>query len=173
METKDQIRQRMIQTRKALRPEEVQSRSQALVKQIQAHPAYRQAKLIGAYYPLGNEVDLRALFKDGKRIALPKVVGSNLQFIELTVDTPLAVSGFGIVEPAFGPDVGELIDLLLVPALALDAANYRIGFGKGYYDRFLKEKRPPFVYGVAYDFQYMKAVPHADHDVPLDGCFLG
>lgn len=172
MESKDQIRQRMIQTRNALSPNEVAVRSQAIVKRIVDHPAYQEAKMIGLYYPFANEVDLLPLLQSGKRIALPKVVGSDLHFIELTPDTPLAKSSFGIVEPAFGPYVEERIDLLLVPALAVDAAHYRIGFGKGYYDRFLKNKRPPFVYGVVYGFQYVASLPHEDHDVPLDGCFF-
>jgi 5-formyltetrahydrofolate cyclo-ligase len=173
MESKDQIRQRIIQLRKALTPDEVRTRSQAIVQDILAHPAFRQSKLIGVYYPFSNEVDLRALFHSGKRIALPKVVGLDLHFIELTPDTPVAISSFGIVEPAFGPEVDDLIELLLVPALAVDSSYYRIGFGKGYYDRFLKNKRPPFVYGVVYDFQYFESIPHAAHDVPLDGCFIG
>ncbi len=168
---KTELRTRMIQTRLALSMNDVKHRSAVLVNRIRRTKMFKEAHLVALYYPIRHEVDLRSLFDSEKRIALPKVVDGQLHFIEITADTELVTSAFGIKEPQSGPFVDDQIDLLLVPAIAMDKDHYRIGYGKGFFDMFLTAHHPRRSYGVIYDFQLVDAFPHEEYDIPLDGVF--
>jgi len=97
---------------------------------------YKNARNIMIFYPLKDEVNLLSLIKDkSKNFYLPKIEGENLLCCKFDEDTELCESCFKTKEPAdtniFNPD------LVIVPALAVDKNNYRLGYGKGFYDRFL------------------------------------
>lgn len=170
--TKDEIRQQMITKRNALSDEETASRSSMLIAKIKNDPRFHSANLIALYEPINHEVDLRELYKSNKRYALPKVFGLDMHFIEINDKTRLVRSSFGILEPVDGPIVDDELDLLLVPTLALDKNYYRIGFGKGYYDRFLAKHKPRCTLGVIYDFQLFESFSHHGADIPLDGALI-
>ncbi|HAV20149.1 MAG TPA: 5-formyltetrahydrofolate cyclo-ligase [Firmicutes bacterium] len=173
MNSKESIRSLILAQRNALSESEVASRSGVIANMIKEHPFFINAKMVALYYPLGKEVDLWKLVETNKHLALPKVIGDELHFIEVTSKTLLIKSSFGIMEPVAGSYVDHDIDLLLVPTVALDNEYYRIGFGKGYYDRFLAKIRPPHVMAVIYDFQLIDDSLHQHYDVPLDGYFIG
>jgi len=170
--TKNEIRQLMIAKRSALSAQEAARRSADLVEKFVRDYRFIVADMVALYEPINNEVDLRALYNSGKRFALPKVVGPHMHFIELTPETKLVRSSFGILEPDDGLVVDDQIDLLLVPTLALDHKHYRIGFGKGYYDRFLAIHKPKMTLGVIYDFQLVDRFDHHKFDIPLDGVLI-
>lgn len=172
MMNKAEIRQLMIKKRQALTREEVARRSRALVERITLDPRFIAAKTVAMYQPLGNEVDLRALMKTGKRIAFPKVEGLTMHFYAVTSKTRYVQSQFGILEPVDGVIVDDEIDLLLAPTLALSHNCYRIGFGKGYYDRFLTVHHPKLTIGVIYDFQLVDEFETHAGDVPLDDVYI-
>ena len=166
------MRDALIQKRLALSMTEVHRRSSQLVKAILELPAYRQAELVALYYPISHEVDLRSLFSLGKRIALPKIIGGEMHFLEIGPATLLETSRFGIKEPVTGQIVDDQIDFLLVPSIAIDETYFRIGYGKGYFDRFLALHHPKTSLGVIYDFQLVKHFQHSDTDIPLDGVLI-
>ena len=170
--TKNEIRQLMISRRNELSAQEVARRSADLVEKLIRDYRFIVADMVAIYEPINNEVDLRALYQTGKRFALPKVTGLHMHFIELTPETELVRSSFGILEPRDGPLVDDDIDLLLVPTLALDHKHYRIGFGKGYYDRFLAIHKPKMTLGVIYDFQLIDGFDHHELDIALDGVLI-
>jgi len=172
MNDKQTLRDMLIQKRLALSMAEVHRRSAQLVKTILEHPSYRHAELVALYYPISHEVDLRSLFSLGNRIALPKIYGGEMHFLEIGPATLLETSRFGIKEPINGQVVDDQIDLLLVPSIAIDAKFYRIGYGKGYFDRFLALHHPKTSLGVVYDFQLVKHFDHSDTDIPLDGVLI-
>lgn len=170
--TKTEIRQMMIAKRTAMETRDVKLRSHALVEKLLRDYRFIVADIVAIYEPINNEVDLRGLYHTGKRFALPKVVGTDMHFIEITAETELVRSSFGILEPRDGRIVDDHIDLLLVPTLALDRNYYRIGFGKGYYDRFLAAHKPKMTLGVVYDFQLIDGFDHHKFDIPLDGALI-
>ncbi|WP_457639450.1 5-formyltetrahydrofolate cyclo-ligase [Persephonella sp.] len=135
-------------------------------------PHLKQAKNILLYYPHKNEVDTRfiieKLLKSGKfNLFLPKVHKNHLLPVKVSDLSGLKKGFAGIMEPEGEPFPPERLDLVVVPAVAFDLKGHRLGYGKGYYDRFLK-KTGSLNVGVAYDFQVVDSLPSQEHDVPVD-----
>ena len=142
---------------------------------IQAHviksKEFRSSKLIGAYFAFGSEVKTEHIIDEaralGKKLALPRVEGQSIRFYEMSSIKYLVKGLFGTMEP-LPHDPMEKIDFLVVPGIAFDKKGYRLGYGKGYYDRYLSEKRPRFSIGLAYNSQLLASLPHCNHDEKLD-----
>jgi 5-formyltetrahydrofolate cyclo-ligase len=102
----------------------------------------------------------------GKLVALPRVEGDSISFYELSDEKHLVKGRFGIMEPL--PQVRvKSMDLLVVPGIAFDKQGYRLGYGKGYYDKFLS-KNPVLSFGLAYSLQLFEKLPHGKHDRRMD-----
>jgi 5-formyltetrahydrofolate cyclo-ligase len=132
--------------------------------------------VVGAYYPMGSEIDCRILMGDlgrrGFETALPVISQLNqpLSFRVWAVGDSLTNGVFGTFEPA---NEAPLVrpNVLLVPLLAFDMAGYRLGYGGGYYDRTIAEYRAGgdvAAIGLAFSGQLVDAVPHDDTDEKLD-----
>ena len=126
-----------------------------------------------AYWPLPDEVDIRPLIDrmlaKGKTVLLPKVTGDEtMELRRYASAADLAEGAFHIMEPAGEPfaDYG-LIDIVLVPGMAFDAAGHRLGRGRGYYDRFLTGLTC-YKIGICFPFQRVAEVPVDAHDVVMD-----
>ncbi len=124
------------------------------------------------YYPIHNEVNLIDLIKESadKRFIFPKVLKQNKLSLFYVKDIKHLTPGkFCIPEPTTicCRAKSAEIDLILVPGIVFDQSGHRIGFGKGYYDRLLKDVTCPKI-GVAYDFQIVKNIPSEKHDIPMD-----
>jgi 5-formyltetrahydrofolate cyclo-ligase len=165
---KDTLRQTLLQQRMALSLALVETYSQSLMKQIIALPAFQQAKVIGLYSPIKNEPDLRPLVNQGKQVLLPKVVGDSLIYGQWKQTDTLINSTLNILEPNTNKDESHLLDLLIIPGVAFDRFGNRLGFGKGYFDRYLSTKRPPLVIGVCYPFQLQKQLQVTQEDMKVD-----
>jgi 5-formyltetrahydrofolate cyclo-ligase len=138
------------------------------------------ATVVAAYWPLRSEADPRplaqALAAAGARLCLPVVDGEQMQFRAWDgSEADLVPAGFGSFGPAATAE--PLVPtLVLVPLLGFDARGHRLGWGKGYYDRYLAQRaaaaKPPsgrpFAVGVAFASQQVPAIPNEAHDVPLD-----
>lgn len=105
---------------------------------------------------------LDAARKMGKSTSLPRVVGNKITFYEYSSEHELVPGELGILEPPIlkGPVHPEV---LIVPGVAFDPRGYRLGYGKGYYDRYLSES-PTYSMGLAYSFQIVERIPETDHD---------
>lgn len=112
--------------------------SEKIVALIRKHPAYINAKRVMLFYPKKYEIDLRALLVDNKEFYLPRVDGDVLVVCPYRVGDPLVPSKFNISEPVTEPIEPGLLDLMIVPALSVDMQCFRLGYGKGYYDRLLQ-----------------------------------
>ena len=145
MTDKIELRKKAINIRKNLPMKEISAQLTALVKQ---NELYKNAKNIMLFYQTKYEVDLRELFNDDKNFYLPKVDGENLlvcpccirhseQSKESPYDLDLKKSSLGIYEPCSEPLSAEVLDLVIVPALMCDKNGYRLGYGGGFYDRFI------------------------------------
>ncbi len=133
-----------------------------------------KSKVIGGYYPYNYEIDsidiLKKLEKKNYQISLPKINrGFKMNFFQWTSKDPLEINKFGIPEP-----VSEKIvypEILLVPLVAFDKHFNRLGYGGGFYDRYikkLKRKRNVITIGLAYSFQKVSKVPVNEYDIKLD-----
>ncbi len=133
-----------------------------------------KSKVIGGYYPYNYEIDsidiLKKLEKKNYQISLPKINrGFKMNFFQWTSKDPLEINKFGIPEP-----VSEKIvypEILLVPLVAFDKHFNRLGYGGGFYDRYikkLKKKRNVITIGLAYSFQKVSKVPVNEYDIKLD-----
>jgi 5-formyltetrahydrofolate cyclo-ligase len=134
---------------------------------------FKSAKTVGAYYAFGSEVRTNLIIEKahslGKKVALPSVEGETLTFYELSPGQCLVKGRFGIMEPLpYGPV--DNIDLLVVPGVAFDRQGYRLGYGKGYYDRYLEKNKKTISLcaGLAYSFQLLNSLPLREHDMRLD-----
>ena len=130
---------------------------------------YRRASSVMAFVGFNGEPDTDPLFArlgvEGKRLLLPRVEPSGI--VAVDGDSPTSVSNFGVTEP-IGPPVGlDEIDFVIVPGLAFTIAGDRLGYGQGYYDRFLPTVAARSV-GVCFIDQLVDEMPLAGHDVRVD-----
>jgi 5-formyltetrahydrofolate cyclo-ligase len=126
---------------------------------------------VSAYWPMRSEADPRpildALHALGLPLCLPATAGGRMVFRRWAPGRPLVPGGFGTSVPA--TDEPELAPaILIVPLAAFDRRGYRIGYGRGYYDRALTELGPTLSIGIGYAAQEVDAVPEEPHDRPLD-----
>ncbi|MCR5266501.1 MAG: 5-formyltetrahydrofolate cyclo-ligase [Cyanobacteria bacterium RUI128] len=138
MDKKREIRIRSKGIRKTLNIAEI---SNLIVANIRELDVYKSAEHVMLFYPLENEIDLRGLLSDGKKFYFPRVCGEDLEVCPYKLGDELSVSGFKVMEPVSAPVDKSVIDLVLVPALAVDEKFNRIGYGKGFYDRFAEGLR--------------------------------
>lgn len=187
MESKTSIRAKTLEKRNLLSPEEVAGRSEAIIKRLFSLERFGQAKTVMAYMSFRNEVSTEQLIvqclRSGKKVVVPRVekstpdasggVVKSLGVYELKEAGKHMTAGYmGIAEP----DASVLrrvdpleIDLVAVPGVAFDRSRNRIGYGGGYYDRFLRTLRPDCLKaGVAFELQLFDSLPAAEYDLPVD-----
>lgn len=176
---KRELRKRMRGLRMTTPSASIEERSTAVRASLLSLPAVRNARAVALFWPIltRHELDLRplalALRAMDKRVAYPLLTEEpgrmDLCFVE--DEAQLEERGNGFAEPPESAPLartGEL-DVVVVPALALDARGHRLGYGAGYYDRALPRHCPPAVsIGVAFSFQLLGEIPIATHDVAVD-----
>ena len=134
-------------------------------------------KQIGAYFPINYEIDcleiLKQLEKSGHKISLPVTrKGNKMDFLEWSSKEPLLIGKIGIPEPYSKKKVYP--EILLVPLVAFNKYKFRLGYGGGYYDRYIqkiKKIKKTLTIGVAFSFQEVKKLPINEHDKKLDYIF--
>ena len=134
----------------------------------------KNKKKIGGYYPINYEIDsleiLKKLFKIGYKISLPVIKKKNqMDFFEWSFDEPLRVGKMGIPEPIQQKKIYP--DVLLVPLVAFDKSNYRLGYGGGYYDRYIQKItkiKKILTVGLAFSFQKVNKLSVNEYDKKLD-----
>ena len=170
METKKDIRKKIFASRKACTDEQIENWSLDITRRVISLPAFRNAKRILAYADYNHEVITRYLieeaWKAGKEVAVPKVVGKDMVFYRFTDFSQLQPGYYGIPEPdGSGEAVNWEEALMIMPGVAFDRENHRVGYGGGFYDRYL-EKHPSLErVAVAFDFQIMPEVPVEPTDI--------
>lgn len=155
---------------------EIESRSARLGELLAASEVYRDAKTLYGYLPYNQEVRtvpmLEQAMRDGKRVAVPKVYGDTMKFIYLDDLSQVEKSAMGIPEPiADGPVADDETALVLMPGVAFDKAGHRIGYGGGYYDKFLAAEPNHPTLALCYDFQMFAHLETEEFDIPVD-CVL-
>ena len=172
--TKKELRSLMLNQRKAMSIDEKIRQSSIIVDCIRQDQRYQNSSVVALFYPMKDEVNLLSLLTDDKKFLFPRVEKDGMRFYLYHKNMAWETSNFGVREPHHDEvHYTDHIDLMLTPALAISHDRYRIGYGKGYYDRFLAKHRPHHVIGVIYDFQYVNAVEHDDYDQQLDDVIMG
>lgn len=173
---KKELRSRIRAQKRAMSEAEIAQKSERLGQLFASSSLYRQAKTIYGYLPYNQEVRtvpmLERALRDGKRVAVPKVVGEEMIFIYLD-DLNAVEKGYaGIPEPiANGPVADDPHALVLMPGLAFDPQGHRIGYGGGFYDRFLAAQPEHPTLALCYDFQLLPHLETDSFDIPVD-CVL-
>ena len=175
-EQKKALRAQIRAKKRAMTVEEIEEKSARLVAQFLASDAYKNARMVYGYMPYNQEVRTGAameqVLKDGKNLALPKVYGQRMDFIVVTDLSQVAEGYCGIPEPVHdGPIASDKTALVLMPGLAFDREGHRMGYGGGFYDKFLEQEPNHPTLALCYDFQLLEHLDTEDHDIPVD-CVL-
>ena len=170
---KPALRQQIRTKKRQMTEAEIVQKSQQLFRLFTATDAYKNAKSVYGYMSYNQEVHtlpiLEQALRDGKHVAIPKCYGPEMRFIWMDDLSRTAKSACGIPEPVFdAPIADDPSALVLMPGIAFDLAGHRIGYGGGYYDRFLaKEPEHPTV-ALCYGFQVFEHLETEDFDIPVD-----
>ncbi len=182
MTEKSDIRREILQQRDTMTRSRIAEESRAVLERLICLGPVQRASMVMAYLSFKSEVVTDGLIiwglKGGKRIAVPRCDPESREL------TPCLIGGldevesghYGIREPKAQhcrTVPAGAIDAVIVPAVAFDRQGYRIGYGGGYYDRFLKQAPRAVRIGIAYACQIVDRIPAADHDIPMDGIVTG
>ena len=165
MDSKKDIRKKIFAERKLRSDEQIRSMSLTITDRV----TFKNAGRILVYADYNHEVVteylIREAWKAGKEVAVPKVVGKDMVFYKLTDFSQLESGYFGIPEPVSGEIVEWPEALMIMPGVAFDRANHRVGYGGGFYDRYL-EKHPQLErVAIAFSFQMLPEVPTEPTDI--------
>ena len=170
---KTELRRMIREKKRAMTDAEITQKSEALGRLFRESEAYRSAKTIYGYLPYNQEVRTVAMLeqalRDGKRVAVPKCYGDEMKFIFME-DLSLVEKGYAnIPEPiADGPIADDETALVLMPGLAFDREGHRIGYGGGFYDKFLAAEPGHPTLALCYDFQMLEHLETEIFDIPVD-----
>lgn len=173
MSDKETLRRELLKAREAFCADELQRWSDLIVQRVVQAAPFVGARCIGCYQPFRGEVDclglLEVAFSSDKRVAFPRMRGERLDFVAVERGGRFTAGRWGVLEPVEGVEIPlDRLDLVLVPGIVFDRRGYRLGWGKGYYDRTLSQYEG-FSLGLGYDFQLFHEIPASEGDQPLDG----
>lgn len=172
---KKELRTIIRQKKRAMTEDQIVNSSCKLGELFRAHPLYQNADTIYGYLPYNQEVRtvpmLEQALRDGKRVAVPKVIGEEMKFFYLT-DFDCQLGYCNIPEPTGNePEADDPRALVLMPGLAFDREGHRIGYGGGFYDRFLSAEPGHPTIALCYAFQMVDQLETEEFDIPVD-CVL-
>lgn len=176
MESKQKLRKRMKAVRNAVPEEDRRRFNRQIAENLTYETWYPSVKHILVYAAIQSEVNLsefceRAL-KDGKILYYPKVCGKKMEFFRVDDPKILIPGAFGVREPdtdayALVPFRDEADSVMLVPGLAFAGNGYRLGYGGGFYDRYLAKHPNLYTVGIAFSVQMQEAWEPEKYDIPM------
>ena len=170
---KKELRSIIRAQKRAMTEQMIQEKSEALARQFFETEQYRTARSIYGYLPYNQEVRtvemLEQAIRDGKRVAVPKCYDDEMRFIWMEDLNQVEKGYAGIPEPiADGPVADDETALVLMPGLAFDKEGHRIGYGGGFYDKFLAREGDHPTLALCYDFQMVEYLETEEFDIPVD-----
>ena len=168
---KSELRKQVLQDMKAIPREQKQAMDQALTERFLKHPFYQEARVIATYLSFPHEFQTQELIdqalKDGKKVLIPKTYPKGRMDFVVYDAQQLVKTSFGLLEPQGDLEVVDAsqIDLIHIPGLVFTMEGYRIGYGGGYYDRYL-EHFTGHTLSTVYPYQIQDFMPE-DHDIPV------
>lgn len=179
LEKKKLQRNEMKALREALSEDEMLDFGYTIMKKTVAHYDFGKAKNILVYMHTGSEVRTDGIIAYGlllqKKVYVPRVREKEMEFHEIKDIKECTPGSFGILEPpedapvfVFNEEMKKEDTLMILPGLAFDARGGRLGYGGGFYDRYLAKHPNCIKMGIAYDFQVVGEVVKDEHDIPVD-----
>ena len=173
---KKELRRQIREQKRAMSEEEIVAASERLGELFLNCPQYKDAKTIYGYLPYNQEVRtvpmLEQAMKDGKRVAVPKCYGEEMRFIYMEDLSKVEKGYANIPEPvADEPVAQDPAALVLMPGMAFTRDGKRMGYGGGFYDKFLAAEPDHPTVALCYAFQMVEDLPTEDYDIPVD-CVL-
>lgn len=175
--SKGEIRKKTLSKRNQLSEKDRVMFSRIIFNKLLESEEYKKADRIAVYYPVGSEVQTLDIIRDAlinkKKVGLPRVINDNeikfYQIMEKSFEEVEFTKGkYGIMENIDSTVELDPIDLLIIPGVAFDDECNRIGYGKGYYDRFLGKNDIGYVVGLAFENQMVKYIPINELDQKVD-----
>lgn len=174
--TKEEIRNEIKSKKEKLTKIQIAEYSRIMTEEFTSLKEYKESSQLILYAAFNQEVDTYPLIeqalREGKQVALPRIMGENIEFFYVGSLMETRVSGLGIPEPDPLLPVRLLPDgdnIMLTPGLAFDLTGNRIGYGKSYYDSYFAARKEQFIkIAFAYSFQVAEQIPYEEHDVKID-----
>ncbi|MBI5227136.1 5-formyltetrahydrofolate cyclo-ligase [Candidatus Micrarchaeota archaeon] len=167
---KNALRKEILAERDGLRETQILSMSLIIKEKLFSTEHFQKAKTVCFYLAKGSEVSTKNMIESalslGKHVVVP-VTGEKIEFVHFTSFEDLRRGRFGVPEPSTLKPHSEEPDLIVVPGIAFDLHLHRLGYGKGYYDKYLATSGAYRV-GICYDFQVVPVLPRHEQDVPMD-----
>jgi 5-formyltetrahydrofolate cyclo-ligase len=169
---KRRIRGAMRSAREAIAPDDREAQTASATANLVSMPEVAQARVVMAFWSFGSEISTHGLLArleaSGKTVVLPSIHDGEIEPRTYRAGDPLEETSFGAMEPSLGEPVAPgAIDVVIVPAVAFDRVGRRIGYGGGFYDRFLATT-PAFRVGFAFDEQLVdEDLPAGDFDLKV------
>ena len=163
----------MRQLRNALNRQEIADRSRRIVERLLGMEEVQSAASLFIYLSFRSEVETRSLIEiliaDGKKVLVPSVGDSeNMEAVQFTPQEQLEGDKFGVPTPRSGVIEKDLVDVCIAPGLAFSPVGDRLGYGKGYYDRFFARRQVGLAIGLCFECQIFSQVPVDQFDHPMD-----
>ncbi|MBI2654796.1 5-formyltetrahydrofolate cyclo-ligase [Candidatus Woesearchaeota archaeon] len=170
---KNQLKEKILEKRNSLSKEDIVEKSRKIKSNLFNLESYKKSKTAMFFVSFSSEVDTHDMIKESigrKTVIIPKVVQNEIEpSVIIDLDSLIPSGKFGILEPIEIMKIAyKNIDLVLVPGITFDKEGHRIGYGFGYYDKFLKKVPKAVKIGLCFDFQVVDKVPREEHDVPVD-----
>ncbi len=169
---KRSLRKEILTAREALSPEDIAEKSRRICDRVRALAEFQTAETVLSYMPMRGEVDVSLLFADcfadGKTLLLPKTKDKEMSFYPHAEGAGFLTGPFSVLEPVSTEAMDPLCGVMLLPGVVFGRDGNRIGYGGGFYDRYLEVRPMLLTIGVAYDLQVVPEILHEDHDVPLN-----
>ena len=168
---KDELRKKYLNIRHNIVNKDIKTHN--IIYKLINLDEFKKANIIGIYYSTGDEVNTKEfidyLINSGKTVCIPKVIdSSNMEFYEIKNRFNLKKSNFNIYEPTTTSIINPVdIDLIIVPGVVFSKSLYRIGYGMGYYDRYLL-KTNAYKVGITFKETLVDELPHDEYDVKMD-----
>ncbi len=169
---KEKIRKKVLIERKNQVNDEIIKKNNKIKRKLCSLRGFNEAKIINCYLSKSNEVStyriIKDLLKNKKIVSVPYINQKKIKASRIYDISNLKKGPYGIYQPEIILPLKEkLIDVIIVPGIAFDKKMNRIGYGKGYYDKYLKKLKALKI-GLCYDFQLFEKIPATKHDIKMD-----
>ena len=170
---KSKLKESMLEKRNSLPKKEAAEYSSRIKTRLFNLEQYKKSKTIMFFVSFSNEVCTHEMIEESlknKTVIVPKVFHQEIEpSVIISFDNLVASRKFGILEPIETMKIAyKNIDLVIVPGIVFDQHGHRIGYGFGYYDKFLHKVPKAIKIGFAFDFQVVDKIPNEEHDIPVD-----
>ena len=165
------LRKHLLEKRDAISDEFRNISSSKIYQNLKQVDSYINSQNIACYFSIGSEIDtydiMLGILEQGKNMLLPKIVDNNLEFYVVPNLEKLEKGIFDIMEPKDSCKKAENIDCVLVPTIGISKSGDRLGYGRGYYDKFLSSTGAVKI-SLTYSKQIVKSIPSESHDIKID-----